>query len=83
MGLFAARASFEVAGSRYLAAGLAAGHSGRRFGIKAHLVMFAESGLYFRQGLRIYQSLVVAAAADLKRQIWSSAGPAAEADLNC
>lgn len=57
MGLFAARASFEIAASRYLAAGLAAGHFDKRSGIKAHLAMSAEaaaeSGLYFRPSLEI------------------------------
>lgn len=57
MGMFAARASFEVAASRYLAAGLAAGHFDKRSGIKAHLAMSAEvaaePGLYFRPGLGI------------------------------
>lgn len=43
MGLFAAKASFEVARSHYLVAGLAAGHSDSQ--IKAHLLMSAEADL--------------------------------------
>ena len=43
MSLLVARALFEVAGSRCLAAGLAAVRSGRYFRIKAQLVMSAEA----------------------------------------
>lgn len=48
MGLFAARALFEVVRSRYLAAGPAAGYSDRHFGTGIHLAISAEAGSYFR-----------------------------------